>query len=189
MRRLAKVLWVLLALLFLLEAWLWSHLAPVVGAIVRLVAWQKLRARIAGWIEHLPPYATLLVFLIPILLLLPVKLIGLWFLARGWWLGAMATLVGAKIVSTGVTAFIFDVTRPKLLQLWWFRMVYDRVIIWIGWAHGLIDPLKARVREWATETLAPLKRRLRSLLWLLRPSRSGRFLRRILRIRRRVQQA
>lgn len=189
MRRLLRPLWFLLALIFLLEAWLWSRLAPVVAWVVRRIAWLRLRQRAAAWIEVLPPYATLLVFLIPVLLLLPVKLLGLWFLARGWWFSAMALLVGAKIVSTGVTAFIFDVTRPKLLQLPWFRWLYQHVVAWLAWAHGLVDPFKARIRDFARETLAPIRRRLRSLFWLLRPGRGGRFFRRIMRLRRRVQQA
>jgi hypothetical protein len=188
-RRLLRPLWILLALIFLFEAWLWSHLAPIVGWIVERIAWRKLKERAAAWIEHLPPAATLLVFLIPVVLLFPVKLAGLWFLARGYWLGAMATLVGAKVVSTGVTAFIFDLTRPKLLQLAWFRWLYEHVMVWLAWAHGLIDPLKQQVRAWARETFGPFKRRLRKLFWLMKPQRSGRFIRRLIRIRRRMQQA
>ena len=130
MRRLLKPLWILLALVFLFEAWLWEHLRPVVQWIVDRLAWDRLKARVAAWVEVLPPYATLLVFLIPIVMLFPIKLIGLWFLAQGWWLGAMATLGAAKVVSMGVTAFIFEVTRPKLLQLSWFARLYARVLIW-----------------------------------------------------------
>lgn len=189
LRRLLKPLWVVLALIFLFEAWLWSHLAPVVAWIVERIAWRKVRERVAAWIERLPPAATLLVFLVPVVLLFPIKLIGLWFLAKGWWLGAMATLVGAKLVSTGVTAFIFDLTRPKLLQLAWFRWLYDHVMVWLAWAHGLVDPIKEQVRTWMRETLAPLRKRLRSLSWLMRRERRSRFLRRIWRIRRRMQQA
>jgi hypothetical protein len=185
MRRILKPIWVLLALVFLFEAWLWTHLAPVVAWIVDRLALPALKTRVAAGIEHLPPYATLLVFLVPVILLLPLKFLGLWMLAHGSWLGAMAVLALAKVVSMGVTAFIFEVTRPKLLQLAWFRWLYARVLAGLDWAHRQIDPIKARVRA----TLAPIRRRARSLLWLLRPRRSGRFIRRIMRIRRRMQQA
>ena len=43
MRRALKPLWILLALVFLFEAWLWEHLRPLVGWIVNLVAWDKLK--------------------------------------------------------------------------------------------------------------------------------------------------
>ena len=186
MRRLLRPLWLLLALLFLFEAWLWSHLQAAIAGIVRVLALPALRAWLTAAIEKLPPAATLIVFLIPVLLLLPIKLLGFWMLAHGSWLGAMATLALAKVVSMGVTAFIFDVTRPKLLQLAWFRWVYERLMAGLAWAHRQIDPVKERVHAWARKTLTPIKRRLRSLFWLMKPGRSGRFFRRIARIRRRA---
>jgi len=186
MRRLLKPLWVLLALVFLFEAWLWEHLRPLAAWVVSLIAWDRLKARVAGTIEHLPPYPTLLVFLIPVILLFPLKLLGLWMLAHGSWLGAMAVLAAAKIVSMGVTAFIFDITRPKLLQLPWFRWFYEHMLVWLAKAHALIDPIKLRMRAAIARTLTPLRRRMRRLYWLMKPGRSGRFFRRIARLRRRA---
>ena len=185
MRRLTRPLWILLALVFLFEAWLWEHLRPIVAWVVDRIAWAKLKARVAAAIEHLPPYPTLLIFLVPIVLLFPLKLAGLWMLAHGSWLGAMAVLAFAKVMSMGVTAFIFDVTRPKLLQLPWFRWLYDHVLVWLAWAHGLIDPIKAEAMDGAR--LRPIRRRLKRLAWLLKPKRAGRFLRRLGYLRRRAQ--
>jgi hypothetical protein len=187
MRRLLKPLWILLALVFLFEAWLWSHLRPIVAWIVDLVAWDRLKARVAAAIAHLPPYATLLVFLVPIVLLFPLKLLGLWMLAHGSWLGAMAVLAAAKVISMGVTAFIFEVTKPKLLQMAWFAWAYEKVLAGLAWAHRNVDPIKARVKEFARETFDPIRRRARKLFWLMRGERRGRFIRRLMRIRKRMQ--
>ena len=186
MRRLLKPLWILLALVFLFEAWLWDHLRPIVALLVALVAWDRLKARVASWIVHLPPYATLLVFLVPVILLFPLKLLGLWMLAHGSWLGAFVVLGLAKVVSMGVTAFIFDITRPKLLELWWFRWFYQHMLVWLARAHALIDPIKAQLRDWIARQVAPVRRRLRRLFWLMRPGRPGRFFRRLAWIRRRM---
>lgn len=187
MRRLLRPLWTLLALVFLAEAWLWSHLQPLVAWIVDRIAWQALRARLAAAIEGLPPAATLVVFIIPVLLLLPLKLAGLWLLAHGSWLGAAAVLALAKVVGMGVSAFLFDLTRPKLLQLAWFRWLYERVMAGLAWAHRQIDPVKLRVRAWLHATVTPVMRRLRARLRLLRRQPRGRFFRHIVRIRRRVR--
>ena len=116
------------------------------------------------------------ILLIPVVLLFPLKLLGLWMLAHGSWLGAMMVLALAKVVSMGVTAFIFDLTRPKLLELPWFRWFYEHMLVWLGRAHALIDPIKARI-----------KRAMRRWRWLMKPGRPGRFFRRIARIRRRMQ--
>jgi hypothetical protein len=185
MRRFLRPLWIFLALVFLFEAWLWNQLEPIVARVVAALALPVLRARLAAAIERLPPWATLLVFVIPIALLFPIKLLGLWMLAHGSWLGALAVLGLAKLVGMGVAAFIFEVTRPKLLQMAWFRWVYVRVLAGLAWAHRQVDPIKLRIRA----AMRPALRRLRSLFWLLQPRRSGRFLRRVLRIRRRMQRA
>jgi hypothetical protein len=189
LRRLLRPLWVLTALVFLFEAWLWAHLAPAVRWLVDRIAWRSIKERMAAAIERLPPYPTFLVFLIPVILLLPIKFVGLWMLARGYWLGALATLGAAKVVSMGVTAFIFDLTRPKLLQLPWFASLYQWVLKWLARAHALIDPVKTEVRLWIRHQLGPVLRRLRSVFWLMKPKRAGRFFRRLARIRRRVHSA
>jgi hypothetical protein len=172
MHYLVRPLLVLLAIVFLFEAWLWRQLQPIVGWVVDRIAWRELRAKVASWIEQLPPPAALLVFLVPITLLLPVKFLGIWMLAHGHWLGALATLALAKVISMGVTAFIFEMTRPKLLQMAWFRAVYERMIVWLDWAHRLVDPIKLRIK---------------SYLRLFSPRRAGRTMRLFWRIRRRIR--
>ena len=88
-------------------------------------------------------------------LLFPLKLLGLWLLAQRHWLGACADLVLAKFVSMGVTAFIFEVTRPKLLQLGLVPLALRaRAWSWLAWAHGLVDPIKARIKACAAPVRA-----------------------------------
>jgi phosphoglycerol transferase MdoB-like AlkP superfamily enzyme len=166
-----RPLWIVLALLFLLEAWLWDHLEPIVARIVDLIAWDKLKEKLTRTIEHLPPYAALAVFIVPFIVLLPLKFLEVYLLATRNWIGAILVLVLAKLLGLGVTAFVFDATRGKLLQMDWFRRMYD----WFMWA-----------REWAHEQTEPIRQRLQQMTWLLRPQRAGRFFRRLMRLRRRA---
>jgi len=175
MRRVLKPLWILLALFFLVEAWLWDHLRPLVAAVVNLIAWDRLKARLATLIEWLPPWAVLIVFVIPFVVLLPLKFLEVYFLVHREWIPAIVVLVLAKLLGLGVTAFIFDVTKPKLLQMAWFRRLYELALVLLAKAHALIDPIKAAI-----------KRRMRRIVWLIKPGRSGRFFRRLARIRRRA---
>ena len=46
-RRWLRPLWIVLALLFLLEAWLWDHLEPLVARVVNLVPWGKFKEKLA----------------------------------------------------------------------------------------------------------------------------------------------
>jgi hypothetical protein len=174
MRRLLRPFLILLALVFLFEAWLWDHLAPIVAWVVARIPLHAIKARIAAWIEHLPPYATLAVFVVPVITLLPLKFLGLWMLAHEHWLGALAVLALAKVVSLGVTAFIFDLTRDKLLQLAWFARLYNWVMWLLAKAHALTDPVKRRVKLW---------------LRMFSPRRASRTIKLFRRIRRRMQTA
>jgi hypothetical protein len=172
MRKLAKALWIVLALLFLLEAWLWTRLEPVVEWIVGFFPWRRLKKRLAAAIEHLPPAATLVVFVVPLLLLVPFKLAGWWLLAKGQWLAAIAVFVLAKLVGVGVTAFVFDATREKLLRMGWFRALYDKVLAINAWAHARVDPIKRRIKAF--------------MRWL-RGRDGDRLWRRLMQLRRRMQ--
>jgi hypothetical protein len=172
MRRLTRPLLVLLAIIFLIEAWLWSHLEPIVEWIVARIPLRALKARLAGLVRKMPPAAALVVFVVPVVALFPFKLLGLWLLAHKHWIAATIVLVLAKLVGLAITAFVFEVTRPKLMRLAWFRWLYERVLIWLDWAHRLVDPIKLRIK---------------SLLYIFRPKRAGRALRLFWRIRRRMR--
>jgi len=166
MRRLLQPFWVLLAVVFLIEAWLWDHLEPIVA---KLVAWLPLR-QFKQWlsdrVDALSPATTLIVFAVPVIPLFPLKLFGLWLLANEYWLAAVVTIVFAKFAGVGITAFIFDVTREKLLEMRWFEALYDFVMRMRAKAAALVAPIKQRIREmlagggdgWSSRTLRLIQR-------------------------------
>ena len=168
-RNLFRPLWVILALLLLLEAWLWDHLEPIVARIVNVIPWGRVKTVLARLIEDLPPYAALVVFIVPLIVLLPLKFLEVYFLATGNWFGAIVMLVLAKLLGLGVTAFVFDATRGKLLQIAWFQRLYD----WFIWA-----------RDWARTQTEPIRARIRKIAWMFMPERARRTFRRLMRLRR-----
>ena len=146
-RRLLQPLWVLLAIIFLIEAWLWDHLEPIVARVVALFPLQTFKEWLADRIDALSPAMTLIVFIVPVIPLFPLKLVGIWLLANEYWVSAIITIVFAKFLGVGVAAFIFDVTRPKLLQMEWFETLYDFVIRIRAKARELVEPVKSRIRD------------------------------------------
>src|SRR5258705_3257705 len=123
-RSILQPLWVLLAIIFLIEAWLWDHLEPIVARVVALIPLQAFKQWLADRVDALSPAMTLIVFAVPVIPLFPLKLVGLWLLAHEYWLSAAFIIVFAKFLGVGVTAFIFDVTRDNLLELRWFESAY-----------------------------------------------------------------
>src|SRR5215468_8447818 len=144
LRRLLQPFWVLLAIIFLIEAWLWDHLEPIVAKVVAWIPLRQFKQWLADRVDSLSPAMTLIVFAVPVIPLFPLKLAGLWLLAHEYWMGAIFTILFAKFVGVGVTAFVFDVTRDKLLEMDWFERLYDFIMMLRAKAKALVEPIKQR---------------------------------------------
>ena len=147
LRRLLQPIWVLLAVIFLIEAWLWDHLEPIVAWVVAKIPLQTFKAWLADRVDTLSPAMTLIVFAVPVIPLFPLKLIGFYLLTHEYWLSAVFTIFFAKLVGVGITAFVFDVTRPKLLEMGWFERLYEFIIGLRAKAAALVDPIRLRILE------------------------------------------
>jgi len=147
MRRFLQPIWVLLAIIFLIEAWLWDHLEPIVARVVELIPLRAFKQWLAERVDTLSPAMTLVVFIVPVIPLFPLKLAGFWLLTHEYWFSAIFTIVFAKFLGVGVAAFVFDVTRDKLLEMRWFETLYEFVLNLRARASALIAPIKLRIRE------------------------------------------
>jgi hypothetical protein len=153
---LAGTLQVLLALIIVFEEWGWRPLADVLGRLARWQPWARLEYAIA----RLPPYAALLAFALPTLLLLPLKFLALFLIARGQVVLASALFIAAKVVATALIARLFELTQPALMQIGWFAAAHDTVMPWK-------EALTERVRSsWPWRLGRLWKERLRRLLAL-----------------------
>jgi len=117
---------ILAALILLFEEWGWKPLSDALAWLARF----PIVARLEALISRLPPYAALAVFALPTAILLPVKLVAMWLLAKGQVATATATFVAAKIASTALVARIFILTRPSLMQIGWFARAYTWFMPW-----------------------------------------------------------
>ncbi len=147
MRRLLRPLWFLLAVLFLVEEWLWDHLVPAIRLIVDAIPWRAFKTWLAGRIERLSPQATLVVFLIPAAIYFGLELLALWPMAYGRWLLALIVL-GVAMVLWGIERSLDEHLRlgedgrlgSDLVQL-------AGILLVIGGAVILVRT-RARWREW-----------------------------------------
>ncbi|MBO9535769.1 hypothetical protein [Herbaspirillum sp.] len=164
-RRLLAPLIYLAALLLILEEWLWDATQAVLRRIPSWPVWMLLQR----WIGRLPPYAALVAFLAPTLLLLPVKILALLSIAHGHPALGLAIVLTAKVLGTALVAHIYALTRRSLLSLAWFQRAHDAVLAFKdrmiahlhaspGWqqvqklmanlrskARGVVDSVKARL--------------------------------------------
>ncbi len=146
-RRLSRAFWFTLALIFLIESWLWDHVKEWLRKLALTLGAERFEVWLAGVIRDLSPPATLGVFVVPFAMVLPLKIYAVEEIARGHVGYGIFVILLAKTLGLGVIAFLFDLSRDKLLQMAWFAKFYAVVLRVRAWAHELVAPLRLRVRE------------------------------------------
>lgn len=114
------------ALFLLFEEWGWGSLAACFAALGRLPVWRQLERLIL----RLPPWAALLAFGMPVLALVPIKLLALYLLGEGHVAAGLVLVLAAKLA-----ARLFQLTQPALMQLKWFARAY---VPWKRWKDRML---------------------------------------------------
>jgi len=114
------------ALLLLLEECCWTLGLRLGAWVARSPGLATLEARV----RRLPPYAALCAFLLPGILLLPVKLLALFAIAQGHAASGITTIVVAKVGGAAVVARLYALTLPTLLAVGWFARCHGWFMDW-----------------------------------------------------------
>lgn len=144
------VLLVLAAVVLLIEEWGWR---PLTAWAARLAKWPPI-ARLEARIVTVQSRWALVLFLVPAVLLFPVKLLALWLIHEGRTALGVAVIVAAKVLGTALVGRLFILTEPQLMRIAWFARA-------IGWwretklrvkaalaASALWRGVRAVVRRW-----------------------------------------
>lgn len=114
----------LAAICLLIEEWLWASGARCMGWVARFPPLHALETRI----QALPPYVALAVFILPAVLLFPVKVMALLAIANGHAVSGVSVIVVAKLGGAAAVARLYTLTRPTLLTLPWFARWHGKFI-------------------------------------------------------------
>ena len=153
---------ILVAIYFLIDDVVLAAIRPVVAWASEL----RLFARMAEALHRLPPYPTLILFLVPFVVLEPFKLGGLWLMATGRF-GVGATMLAiSHLVSIVLVERLFHATRDKLLTIPWFATVHGWVSALYDWSLGHLKATAA----WraAAAMLATARTALRDAMAMVR---------------------
>jgi hypothetical protein len=124
----------LAAIVFLVEEVIWDWTAAFMAKLgaVRIVHAMEKR------ITALPPRWALFTFLLPSLILVPAKLVGLHAIAKGHWIIGSTVFILAKIAGMALFSRIFNLTRPALMQFGWFVWLYTKVMYYRNRIHDYL---------------------------------------------------
>lgn len=123
---------VVLAALFLFVEeclWKWSLAATAWVARARVV--RALETRLG----RLPAWAAVVVFFLPGLLLLPVKIAAVFLIGKGHVASGMGVILAAKVLGTAVVARFFSICKPTLMGIPWFHKGHDWILSVKGYLY------------------------------------------------------
>jgi uncharacterized membrane protein len=143
-KRILKVLTYIATGLYLLVDAIFMTLAkPIANWIDKHVPLRRLR----DWIRSLPPYPSLALFSVPLLVLEPIKPIAAYLAATGQFLSGALTFIFGELLKLVLVERLFSLTQEKLMKIPAFARLYE-------WYSQSIAWLKA-TEAWRTlESLA-----------------------------------
>jgi hypothetical protein len=155
LRLLRPILFAITIIYFLIDAIFFSLVAPIAAWISRL----PILARIRAWIGSLRPYPALALFVVPLVILEPVKPVGTYLIATGRFVHGTSLIVAGEILKLVIVERLFQINRDKLLSIPAFAWIYYFIVGWLDWLKQL-PPWQA------------LQRRLRSLKEMVKTLRA-----------------
>jgi hypothetical protein len=152
MRSIKKILipavWVLAFAYFLIDAFFVLLVRPIARWLDKLPVF----LRIATWIQSLGAYPSLFLFIVPLIVLEPVKPLGLYWIGTGRQIGGVLVLIVGEVIKILVLERIFRITRPKLMSFRAFAWAYDQVTEFLSYLRSL--HVWQSVRKWFEEIKA-----------------------------------
>jgi hypothetical protein len=121
-RILNVITYVLAAIYFLVDAVFMTVARPISNWVANHLALRKLRV----WIRSLPPYSSLALFSVPVIILEPVKPVAAYLAATGQFLGSIVTLITGELLKLVLVERLFSLTRDKLMKIPAFAWGYGK---------------------------------------------------------------
>jgi hypothetical protein len=131
-RILKPVTYIAATIYFLVDAVFMAVARPISRWIGRHFQFRRLRA----WIRSLPPYPSLALFSVPVIILEPIKPVAAYLAATGQFVCAAATLIVGELLKLVLVERLFHLTRDKLMRIPAFAWGYGKFAEVRAWLHA-----------------------------------------------------
>jgi hypothetical protein len=140
-------------------------LIGMLNTITAVVARWTPIALMEAWLRKQPPWVAFIAFVMPSILILPIKFSALYFAAHHRFGVAIAAVVIGKMLATAIVARLYVVLRPTLMTIGWFARADTWFFFWRDKAYAFVRALppwqkaKAmidRTRLWLAELVSAI---------------------------------
>lgn len=133
-------IFVFFATLFILfEEWVWFKLLRWMKALASLPVFKQ----IESVIREQNRWVSLILFIIPELAFIPVKLGVVWLFGNNHAYFGVILFIAAKLTGTALFAWMYSVTEAKITQFVFVCYIRDLVLRVRSWAHNWIQQKEA----------------------------------------------
>lgn len=143
-RLLTHILLFVAAFVLAFEEWIWDHASALLRRIGQLLPFRW----IEGWARRRTPPQALALYVLPVLVVLPLKGVALGVMAHGRVALGFAILFLAKVIGTAVLARLWQMTEAAITTYRWIREGRDAFLRLrrrlYGWLHQ--QPIYRRTR-------------------------------------------
>jgi hypothetical protein len=129
-----KILLSILAVILIIEEWLWDGLSAFGHFLIGLLRLDDFER----WLSQVSPNVALVAFMVPVLIVTPINLYALRLLAHGLILQGILLEIVAKLLGTLLVSRVFTLTNNQLLSFRLLAVIYSTVMRWLNWAHQKI---------------------------------------------------
>jgi len=153
-----KILFSILAIILIIEEWIWDGLTVLGRSLVRLLNLESFEQ----WLGQVSPPIALVAFSIPIAIVTPINIAAFALLAHGLILQGIALELFAKLLGTVLIARVFALTKPQLLTFTVILVMYTTITEWLQWAHHKVA--ETQIYIWSKQFKVEIKARF--AVWL-----------------------
>ena len=111
-------------------------------AMAAIAKWPPVAA-LEAWLRRLPPWAALLAFVAPSVLIVPIKLAAVWFALHHKFGLSIVSIVIGKMLATALVARLYQVLRPTLIKMAWYLRAETWLFAWRDRLYAFMRALPA----------------------------------------------
>jgi hypothetical protein len=127
------IIFIIAALYFALDA----IFATIAIPLARWMSAQRIFARLHRWIRSLPPYPTLVLFLLPLIVLEPIKPLAAYLAGTGHVMHALLLVSIGELLKLVLVERLFCISRDKLLSIPAFAWAYGKYSAAKAWLTSM----------------------------------------------------
>jgi hypothetical protein len=135
----------LATLYFLIDALFLWLIKPIANQLGNLAIFSRMRT----FIQSLGPYPSLLLFLVPLIILEPVKPVAIYLAVKKHFVASTLVLVIGELLKITIVERLFHLNRDKLMTIRAFAVAYNFVMGWVNYLQAL-PPWQAVLRRFRT---------------------------------------